>query len=551
MSIEGEIKGGVIKPEETEVVDQPAKEIDIEPDYTEHAPTPEPTVEDEVAPVLDPLEQAALASVAAVEISPEMMDKSEEPAPTFTAKKIKRPDVQHTIKFKRPILTPAKHGDDEPALYGWGGTSDVMSTVIQRVAAKMDRGTSPTDTEIYATVAHQDMVTSEGNNDFQYFKDATWEPHAETAGRLVPNLYRIKNPVAGAAAYTGKFAVQLIKNRMGTGANIGVALWHSGMYCSITAPDDSSRLALIGEIARNRLQALRNTSGILFGNSSYYINRALVNCFLDHLTDCNIVNWDREVVRARLDHRDLQAMAWALLYAIYPDGYNYTQLCGAVDEKTNNICSATAEFKLDFGVALLVDDTRLTTYQLNMMSETFKPHSIAQLDRYREEGVIGGSKAFEITDGIKFVLQGPTLISHIEQGHAWIDSLSKITDDVIGLAADEDERNEYIARQINSTKLREYAHWVKEIIIDDEVTLTDRVKINEILNSFTTNEAAVTKLSAALDEYQRECIVQMVAIPRIPCTECGGIDEEGAIDHPHLIPQDAVSRFFTLARLKL
>lgn len=503
-------------------------------------------------PAIDPIEAAVQGSIEATEIEP-VLKEQPTVASALKATKIDRPDVKHTVNPhpKRPILTRVQHEDGVPALFGWAGTATTMTHVMQRLAGRMARNIRPTDAEVMASMAHQDEISSEGNHNFQYYLDAEWQPHANYNNKLIPNLYRIKNPEPGSEAYAGKYSVQLIKNRMGTGANIGVAMWHSGIYCAITAPDESTRLKLIEEIARNRVAALRNTSGILYGNSSYYINRALANCFLDHLTDCNIIGWDRELVRARIDHRDLQAMAWAMAYGIYPDGYNYTQLCGAVDESTQRICNEIQEFKLDFGVALLVDNNRLTPYQKMIMSETFKPHSIAQLDRYREEGVIGASKAYEISDGVKFVLQGPSLTAHVEQGHDWINSLVKITDEVIGIAGDEDQRNEYISRQINATKLREYSHWVKEIIMDDEVVISDRDKINELLNSLNTNNNVVTKLSDAIDEYQRQSVVQMVAIPREPCPACGGIDKTDAEHYPHLIPQDAVSRFFTLAHHEL
>ena len=61
----------------------------------------------------------------------------------------------------------------------------------------------------------------------------------------------------------------------------------------------------------------------------------------------------------------------------------------------------------------------------------------------------------------------------------------------------------------------------------------------------------VEKVGNTLVEFQRLASVAMVAVPRIKCPSCEQTDEKDLDISTHLIPQDAVSRLFTLVRQRL
>ena len=61
----------------------------------------------------------------------------------------------------------------------------------------------------------------------------------------------------------------------------------------------------------------------------------------------------------------------------------------------------------------------------------------------------------------------------------------------------------------------------------------------------------MNRVSETLAEFQRQSLIAMVAIPRVQCPTCQQTDKTDIDISTYLIPQDATSRFFTLARQRL
>ena len=107
-----------------------------------------------------------------------------------------------------------------------------------------------------------------------------------------------------------------------------------------------------------------------------------------------------------------------------------------------------------------------------------------------------------------------------------------------------------IDHRINLARIREFSHWVDDIVVDGQ-SLGDRVKINALLNSLSRNDTVMRKVSETLGEFQRLSMIAITAIPRAKCPTCQKTDTKDLDISKHLIPQDAVSRLFTLVRQRV
>ncbi len=246
----------------------------------------------------------------------------------------------------------------------------------------------------------------------------------------------------------------------------------------------------------------------------------------------------------------MNIVATALQASIYPDGYEYRQVCGLV--KSNKTCEHITSKLLDLRRIVFVDNSRLSESQRVVAAGGLRERSINEIKTYQETNYIGFKKAYEITEGICFVYKAQSINTAIEAGETWIKEIEQTVDAIVTFNDDEETRNNMIRQRINLTRIREFSHWVTEIQIDGETNaITERSKINELLNSLGRNPQVMEKVSDTLAEFQRLSQIAIVAIPRVPCEGCKQTDQKDLDISPHLIPQDMTSRFFTLARQRL
>lgn len=552
--------------EATQVLDE-SPLVELEPEFdplasldAPEASMPEPERSEPAAPVkgeddfaealLNSLQEAQAPTVNETDLSV----GEEKVAPAFGIP-VEYPNVDQTVTFDKDKLFKPSESDDDFVLNDWAGDTahfnQIHARLSDRLGTAINKGIDPnfSDFENAVLMYGEDQVSVPEMHKFQYVDKARWGGSINSPTTAVPIIMPIRNPNYGDAKYVGPESVSLLQNRMKIGCKLGVFLPHTGIYFIIISPGDDRFLDTLSVINNQRIVALRSSSGILLGNSNFYINRQVVNLFLDSIVHCSLGGWNREQLMKLIDERDVNIIASALGASIYPDGYEYVQACGQM-KTDNKVCTHLTRKLVDLRRMVFVDNTRLSEQQKLHAAGALKERSIKEIQDYQEANYIGYKKPYEITEGVEFVYRAQSAITSIEAGEKWIKEIEAIVDNIITFREDDETRNNMIDQRIALTRIREYAHWVEDILVDGQ-PLGDRDKINKLLNSLSRKKEVVDKVGNTLTEFQRLASVAMVAVPRIQCPACEKTEERDLDISTHLIPQDAVSRLFTLVRQRL
>lgn len=513
----------------------------------------------------DPIAAAAEASAELAlqeEVKHEVKVEEKKEEPVQNAGMLKSledptlPKVDRTVEVSTKLFSDVETPKDN-YLMDFGGSLKTFQRLQGIVENKIEwsvqnrRAPKLTPLEEGVMEYSRDVVANEEYAKVSYVDGARWSGYIDAPTAKVPLIVPFRNPQYGDAKYSGPDAVALLKNRMKIGCKLGQFLPHSGIYVVINSPSDEDVLNALSIINNNRVEALRSSSGILLGNSNFYLYRQIMNLFIDNISDCSLAGWNKEQLLKVIDERDINIIAALLMASIYPDGYEYRQLCGQVQED-NTTCSHVTTKTVDLRRLIFVDNSRLSETQKVVAASGLAQRSLNEVQTYQQTNYIGYKKAYEITPGISFVYKAQNVDTVIEAGEKWIREIEAVVDSIITFNDDDDTRNTMIRQRIGLTRIREYSHWVSEIWTDNEDNaITDRAAINELLSSLSRNQEVLDRVGETLSEFQRLSQVAIVAIPRVECPVCHKTSTKDLEISPHLIPQDAVSRFFTLALQRL
>lgn len=563
----------VEQPAEVFVEQEPTPVAEVQPETKTETSQPTP-----VTTAFDDFDPLAIASSFKTSVDIANASVAEPVAETETVKQPKRregipvdyPAVENTVEILSNPLKPLETaGDTARGFDDWAGSIETMEAVVGVTTQKFNqaeqRGRNPKLTVLEASMIdiQVDAVGSKMMHEFQYVAGANWSQGIKTPTATMPLIVPIKNPNYGDSKYVGSDAVPLIQNRMKIGSTLGVFLPHTGIYFIIVSPTDGELLDTLSVINTQRIETLRASSGILMGNSNYYIYRQVLNLFLSSITNCSFRSWNREQLTELIDERDINIIATALMASVYVDGYEYTQTCGlrlkddetlTDEERAQNppdeVCDHRSEFLADLMRTVFIDNSRLNEFQRNIAVSAIHPRSLEEIKDYQQQHYLGYRKSYEITEGIEFIYRAQNIKVSMEAGEKWIGEISQIVDSIITFKNDDEERNMMIDHRINLARIREFSHWVDDIVVDGQ-SLSDRVKINALLNSLSRNDTVMRKVSETLGEFQRLSMIAITAIPRAKCPTCQKTDTKDLDISKHLIPQDAVSRLFTLVRQRV
>lgn len=563
----------VEQPAEVFVEQEPTPVAEVQPETKTETSQPTP-----VTTAFDDFDPLAIASSFKTSVDIANASVAEPVVETETVKQPKRregipvdyPAVENTVEIlSNPLKSLETAGDPSRGFDDWGGAIETMEAVVgvttQKFSQAEQRGRNPNLTVLEASMIdiQVDAVGSKMMHEFQYVAGANWSQGIKTPTATMPLIVPIKNPNYGDSKYVGSDAVPLIQNRMKIGSTLGVFLPHTGIYFIIVSPTDGELLDTLSVINTQRIETLRASSGILMGNSNYYIYRQVLNLFLSSITNCSFRSWNREQLTELIDERDINIIATALMASVYVDGYEYTQTCGlrlkddetlTDEERAQNppdeVCDHRSEFLTDLMRTVFIDNSRLNEFQRNIAVSAIHPRSLEEIKDYQQQHYLGYRKSYEITEGIEFIYRAQNIKVSMEAGEKWIGEISQIVDSIITFKNDDEERNMMIDHRINLARIREFSHWVDDIVVDGQ-SLGDRVKINALLNSLSRNDTVMRKVSETLGEFQRLSMIAITAIPRAKCPTCQKTDTKDLDISKHLIPQDAVSRLFTLVRQRV
>ena len=349
--------------------------------------------------------------------------------------------------------------------------------------------------------------------------------------------------MGGETRLTGEAAIIKATAVLGLGAIIQIPLWHTGIWVSFKVPQNSALLELDRRIANEKIVLGRVTNGMVFSNTSIYLQSYLVNFALAHIYDCSLKDINPDRLKRIILSTDIPTLIMGLACTIWPAGYPLVQPCIDNPDK----CQHVTREKLNLTKLFWTDNMRLTSWQRTHMAGRNRTYTVDDVKRYQSEHSYNTRVTCKPSDDVTLRLKVPTVGEYEDAGFAWVDGIVRMVDDAFGVTLRGDERNDYINQQAKATSLRQFSHWVGEINVGDgQVVVDDNDTINGLLSTFSNRDSLVTSIFDAIGKFIDDTTISLIAVPKYNCPVCGKPQTELETKHPHLIPQDAMSIFFTL-----
>lgn len=357
----------------------------------------------------------------------------------------------------------------------------------------------------------------------------------------------------GGPKATGEAAVMRAKALMGLGQVYSIPLWHSGFWINIKTPDESALLELDQYIATNKVELGKVTNGLLFSNDSVLLNKALVDFVIRLVYDSSLTDNSPENLKKHILLTDLPSLIWGLAVAVWPNGFKYIAPCVRKPEA----CTHVVEEILNIARLHWVDNSMLSEDQRRHMARRGRDkYTLESIEKYQaaHRYHTDDLTVIAINDRTKFRLRVPSLADYETAGNLWIDGIRSMIEG--GLAADlsDRERAQYMFDQGSVTALQQYAHWVKEIAIqngDSDEIFDDETVMARILAAMTKDDDARTEALDAFKKFIDESTIALVGIPAYKCPACQTPQNDEEAKHPYLIPLEVNRIFFTLLTRRL
>lgn len=340
----------------------------------------------------------------------------------------------------------------------------------------------------------------------------------------------------------GEKAVLWVKSVTGQGGIIQIPLWHSGFWVSIKTPSEISLLELNNRIAEEKIDLGRQTYGLAFSNTMVYSTAHLTNFVIDHIFDHSIK--DAGDIRDLISSHDIHLLAWGMACAIWKNGFQYTRSIINEDGSVGRVIKALlAVPKLNF-----TDGSALTEWQKSHMAGRHgRNMTLESIKKYRNEFTVGHSRTIVLDEerDIKVELSVPYLNRYLDSGQKWINYLVMKVDSAMRITSDDGRRNEYILQYGKASLLRQYAHWVKAVIVKDRV-FYDIDTVEQLLDGFSESDSIRKIYFEEIGKFIDDTTVSLIAVPAVK-----DVDElTKSSRFPYLVPLDPIATFFTLLVLK-
>jgi hypothetical protein len=452
------------------------------------------------------------------------------------------PNIEMELEYSYPIINATAETIALPS-------SDYSST-----ATKIN---SVEDPSFYKTEENQrwlgqvmagaeQFVFEDGLSGTTQRKGAMFKQKVEAdSGSLMGGVPKFKSKEG--VKYTGEAARMRLRSYIGLGTAFTVPLWHSGFWITFKSPTESALLELYRQIASEKVTLGRTTYGLIFSNSSVYVSKALLDFAIDNIYNTTIKLGEDQDIRDFIKIQDLPLIAWGMACAVWPKGFNYQRSCTA----DPNICTHVISEKIDLKKLLWTDTTALTKQQINHMTNR-QPNSMSleSIKIYCDSFVIGVDKKITLSDKVDVILKTPTVNEHLIAGDKWVSSI----EETYGRAMMEkgEARDKYLFNQAKATSMRQYTHFVKDIVAEEESNDTPEI-IEDILDDMSADDSLRTSFTKQVAEFIDNSVMSVVGVPTYMCPNCGNEQHTNKSKglFRGLIAIDVTQTFFTLLLQKL
>lgn len=383
------------------------------------------------------------------------------------------------------------------------------------------------------------------------FEDALSDPNADWKnalrfGDMNINIGRpnFKNKGRGDSQMSSERLVLSVRSRLGLGAPMQTPMVGSGFYVTHKPLEDADIISLWREVLTETVRLGRVTHGLIFSNNQGLAARAVVRSFVAGIVETTVSDLNGDDIYDHLSINDLPAICQSMATSIYPNGFPITR---SVFTQDTNAPKEEISQMIDIRKALFMNGKLFNDDQLAHMTKRIgRPMTLKMVKEYREHFKVHQNTIVDIGDGVKLHLHTPSLREYFDSCEKWVTEITGTVQAALGASPAEDARLRYISQLASSTRLRQYAHYVKAIEEDGELYST-RENVDKTLSSLSSSPEASKKMYKAISEYINSTQVSIVATTSVTEYE----DELSGLKWPRLIPIDALSVFFQLVEQKL
>lgn len=386
--------------------------------------------------------------------------------------------------------------------------------------------------------------------------EADWQQNLEYNGHLLGVGVPVHGNGSTGRKLTGDMARQRLKARLGIGAPRQFPMFHSGLWLSMQAPAEEQLLDLEFRLGMSKIAAGRHTGGALFSAMSVYHQMDVASFALSCVYEANVRDISLKNLKSKMLITDLYYLTTSMAAMINPQGYPLSRPC--VNDLIN--CQHVERDVVNIGRMMVVDRRKLSREQHAHMARRIDKVTDEAIEAYQKGHSYQSTRLVKVTDTIYVELEVPTLEQYEKVSHGWIQSMIMRADTVMGSDADSGERNAFIAYQSVGQRAREFAHWVKRIILKEseemipgqltydpevDMVIESRDDIDANLGDFSSNEEVFEAFTKGVRNYIDSVTVALVGVPRYKCPACD--HDQGSDDgsHPQMIPIDGTRVFFT------
>ena len=385
--------------------------------------------------------------------------------------------------------------------------------------------------------------------------NATWEQGITTAtGDIIygrrPNL---KNSTER-REITGTFARERNMRSLGLGLGNRKPLPHTGIHVEFSPRSTNDYLNLDAQLLQDKINSGRESLGLIFQNSQASQVRIVWEFIKRSIKSANVQNFSKDTDDIDLGDvircTDLPMLYWGQVCTMFPDGYPLDLPCSS----GVNICKHIERVLFDVDKGLWVNTAKLATAQVERLHNSTHPMSANDLELYQTNSLSPLMRELKVNDTTTIVLEIPTINKYLQSGISWMAELTARAEELFsGDKADPAMIAQHINSAIERSVIREYSHWVREIVFFG----TDVVKKSEdiadcLADMSTYSEKLSMDVMAEIQKFIEDSTVSIIAIPNFACPICEKdhvTDEFSA--HPDLIPLDMLRHFFMVKDLRV
>lgn len=403
--------------------------------------------------------------------------------------------------------------------------------------------TFQTGTSHYADRGFYDRILDDAENRLWKQGLELEDGKTVTARKPIINIGNTRRVLSGQAARDRASA------STGVGITTRVPLPHTGVHFRLSPRSSQDLVDLDYHIALDRIRTGRETLGIMFQNSNIYHVKRVWDFIMESTSEINIQNFGDVDPGDFVRVTDLPILQWGMACTMFPDGYPLDLPCSAGIQ----ICQHVEQVNLDLDKLLFIDGRGLSKSQRARLGNATHKCSMHDLEEYQKNFVSPFTRRVSVSDNCELVLKVPTVNEYLAAGMDWIESLVQTAITIFGDQETNEERiRGYVSRAIAMASLREYSHWVEEIIFDKYDAIPGRADIEDNLRTLSATPELADKALKVIQDFIEDCTIALIAIPNFACPKCETdyvTDEHSR--HPELVPLDMLKHFFQAKDLRL